>query len=144
VSAGQTLTLQWAAREIVVPAGKETPPPEEAAAGRTELRVFAVQFQYEDDTLRTRTLKLWTHPGRGVLLEEAVLPPGLYEPLPVKGSVELQAVALVDLSEGGARLHRRDGRTRLVLPEATSGAARHAVMRLYLDIAPSRAASASD
>ena len=144
MSAGQTLTLRWAAREIVLPAGKEPPPPEEAAAGRTELRIYAVDFQYEDDTLRTRTLKLWTHPGRGVLLEEAVLPPGLYEPLPGKGSVELQAVALVDLPEGEVSLRRRDGRTRLVLPEATSGAARHAVMRLYLDIAPSRAATGSD
>ena len=117
--AGQTLVLHWAVREIPLDRVLQVAAPEDLRAGRTEVREVAVEFQYEHDTARLRRLALAGTPGRARLVQSPVLPPGRYEPLPVRANIELQAVALTDHAEDGARIRWRDGRSRLAPPAAS-------------------------
>lgn len=137
--AGQTLVLHWAVREIPPDRVMHTATPADVRAGRTEVREVALEFQYELDTARSRRLVLAGTPGRVRTLQSAVLPPGGYAPLPERGSIELQVVALTDHAQEGARIRWRDGGSRFEPPAATEPGDRDVVMRLFLDVAPSRA-----
>jgi len=136
VAAGQTLAVRWSYARLPDRAAEDRPPAEDAAVGRTESAGALVDCHFEDRATNQRTFVFWGRPGKGRLLHLDALPPGRYEDLPAKGSVELLTVFWTDLATGKARLKRREQRTRLILPETLAEGDHYEGIRIFLDIAP--------
>jgi hypothetical protein len=118
------LTLHW---KGVLPANV----PEAGA------EAIAVEFHYDNDVeVRARRLTLTPRHGRTQVLSEAVLAPGRFEPLPERGSIELHAMALVDLAQGEASLRLGESGSRLLLPASMGPEEQHGLLRLFLDYEP--------
>jgi hypothetical protein len=134
--AGRTLKLTWAHATPTDKGVEARPGAEDHRAGRTETHWIHVDYHFGDEAVTQRQLLAWTRPGRGTVKASEVLPPGKYEPMPLKGTVELVSIIIADLGEGTATLQRRGPRTTLRAPKPLAPGDRIRRVRLFLDFEP--------
>ena len=138
LAAGQTLQIQWADLTGRVDEDRMRPSREDVAAGRTEPKVVDALYHFADRATRQERLIRFTRPAHGRLHVRHAAPPGRYEDLPARGSVELMTLAISDVADGEVTLRPREGRTQVRTPPGfrPDGGDSLAVWRLFLDIEP--------
>ena len=136
LAAGQTLHVVWGHAPEPRRGEVDRPGSEDKAAGRTELHAVQTHHQFADDAVRYNRIAAFTRPGMGRLMVDNVLPPGGYEELPTKASIELLTIAIPDVADGEVGLRRRGREVRIQHPGTLGPDDRITVWLVFLDIEP--------
>lgn len=136
LAAGQTVRVNWAHEREERGTERDRPGRANAEAGRTEVHAVRTHHHFADDAVTNYRMVGWARPGIGRVLVDEALPPGRYEDLPMRTSLELQTIAVADVAGGGVGLRRRDRQVRLLTPETMGPEDRVEIWRLFLDIEP--------
>jgi hypothetical protein len=135
LGSGQSRHVLWRAETGLPSVADDLPAPDDEAAGRTEVLVGGLRYQFSEAAVNEYRFTFWSRPGQGRMLSREVLPPGAYEPLG-RRTLELVTFAATDLVRGEAKLRRREPRNRVVLPTDPAPGDHHATIRLFLQVEP--------
>ncbi len=136
LAVGQSLTVVWGQEAQEGEGVPDRPKPEAEASGHTEAHAVRIQYHFNDEIVNYHRWLEWTRSGRGRLQTLDALPPGTYEELPLRGSVELLTAVISDLGSGTVRLRRRGHATVVSPPEGVGAEDRVLIRRVFLDFEP--------
>ncbi len=134
LAGGQTVVVAWSMREEPAKEHPEIAGPDDERAGRTEAHAALVRFEFSDRISAAERHVFFTRPGKGRVVTRDLLPPGLYEPLPLGGPIELGTLVVSDLSAGEVVVRNRELEARVLRPAGMTDGDRVYEVRLFLDV----------